>query len=231
MSVGAESIEYLFQLGERAVTFDVSTNGKADARTKESIPEWAQLDYRKCRNCTIPSNDCLTCAMALQVETVIHAFGDNFSTEKVHVRVTTPQREFARDCDLQTGIHSLLGLLMATCGCSHLEPLRMLVNFHIPFCSTEESLRRAVGSYLTKQYFVMRDGGEPDWELRQLEADFSNLAIVNQDFARRLQGIMQKDAVTNAIFGYFATSSLFAADLTGLVERQRAYLLNAEETA
>ncbi|NCG08253.1 MAG: hypothetical protein GWO81_01580 [Verrucomicrobia bacterium] len=217
-------------MDEREVLFDVPLEGKIAEYTEKSIPDWAQLDYRQCRNCAVQSNDCLTCAMALQVESVIDAFGDNFSTEKVHVRVIKPQREFAHDCDLQTGIHSLLGLLMATCGCSHFEPFRMLVNFHIPFCSTEESLRRAVGAYLTQQYFVMRDGGKPDWELCQLEADFANLAVVNQDFARRLQGIMQKDAVTNAIFGYFATSSLFAADLTAQVDRQRAYLLNAQET-
>ena len=98
---------------------------------------------------------------------------------------------------------------MATCGCSHLETFRILVNFHIPFCSTEEMLRRTVGAYLTQQYFVMRDGGKPDWELRRLEAIFSNLAQLNQDFV------------------YFATSSLFAADLTAQVDRLRPYLLNA----
>ena len=55
---------------------------------------------------------------------------------------------------------------------------------------------------------------------------FSHLAQVNQDFVRRLQGTMEKDAVNNAILGFFATASLFAADLTGQMERHRAYLLN-----
>ena len=195
----------------------------------EDLPEWALLDYRKCQNCEVSSDACLTCAMALWVQKVIEAFGSNVSTELVHVRVQTPQREFARDCDLQTGIHSLMGLLMATCGCSHLESMRKLVNFHIPFCSTEETLRRVVGAYLTEQYFVMREGGQPDWGMERLSGIFSHLAQVNQDFVRRLQGTMEKDAVNNAILSFFATASMFAADFSGQMDRNRAYLLNEVE--
>ena len=166
MSVKTECIQYVFQLAEREVAFDVSTEVGVTEYDAGSIPSWAELDYRKCRNCEVKSSECLICAVAIRVESVIKAFGDNVSTERVHVVVRTPQRDFSRDCDLQTGIHSLLGLLMATCGCSHLETFRILVNFHIPFCSTEEMLRRTVGAYLTQQYFVMRDGGKPDWELK-----------------------------------------------------------------
>ena len=226
MSLTQDRIHYLFDFGERQVSFEVDTVKTDSVQLAEDLPEWALLDYRKCQNCEVSSDACLTCAMALRVEKVIEAFGSNVSTELVHVRVQTPQREFARDCDLQTGIHSLMGLLMATCGCSHMESMRKLVNFHIPFCSTEESLRRVVGAYLTEQYFVMRDGGQPDWGLERLSAIFSHLAQVNQDFVRRLQGTMEKDAVNNAILGFFATASLFAADLSGQMDRQRAYLLN-----
>lgn len=226
MSQSQDCIHYRFDLGAEQVTFEVNTTEADDAQCSGELPEWALLDYRKCQNCEVSSDACLTCAMALRAQKVIDAFGSHISTESVHVRVQTPQREFARDCDLQTGIHSLMGLLMATCGCSHLESMRKLVNFHIPFCSTEETLRRVVGAYLTEQYFVMRDGGEPDWNLERLSVIFSNLAQVNQSFVHRLQGTMEKDAVNNAILGFFATMSLFAADLTGQMARQRAYLLN-----
>ena len=107
-----------------------------------------------------------------------------------------------------------------------MESMRKLVNFHIPFCSTKETLRRVVGAHLMEQYFVMRDGGQPDWTLERLSVIFSHLAQLNQDFARRLQGTMEKDAVTNAILGFFATTSLFSANLSGEMDRQRAYLLN-----
>ena len=229
MSINTKNIQYIFELEDRKAAFDVSIDEPEVGLGEASMPEWMRLDYEQCQNCTLKSSDCLVCAMAMRIQTVIDTFGKDVSTEKVRVRVRTPQREFVQHCDLQTGIHSLLGLLMATCGCPHLETMRTLVNFHIPFCSTEEMLRRSVGAYLTKQYFVLRDGGKPDWDLKGLEAVFHNLSIVNKDFVRRLKGAVEKDAVTNAIHAYFATSSLFAVDLKGQIERQRGYLLNERE--
>ena len=226
MSSDTENIQYTFEFKDRKATFDVAIGDTGEDFDHQTIPEWMLLEHWQCRNCELKSNECLACAMAIRVQSVIETFGEAMSTDRVRVNVQTPQRKFMQDCDLQTGIHSLLGLLMATCGCPHLEPMRSLVNFHIPFCSTEEMLTHMVGAYLTKQYFIQRDGGKPDWELDRLEAVFSNLAMVNQDFVRRLKGVVQKDAVTNAIHAYFAISSLFAADLKGQLERQRGYLLN-----
>jgi hypothetical protein len=221
-----DQIQYIFKVGDRDVSFNVDTDPNSRQFSEGELPEWAQLNYRQCRNCSIDEADCVTCAMALRAQRVVETFGSHVSTERVHVSVKTPQREFSRECDLQTGIQSLMGLLMATCGCSHFEPLRILVNFHIPFCTTEETLRRVAGAYLTEQYFVMKDGGKPDWELKGLTQIFTSLAVVNQDFVRRLQGTMEKDAVNNAILGYFASSSLLAADFEGQMARHRPYLLN-----
>ena len=221
-----DCIFYTFDFGERQVSFEINTVETELEPSVKDLPEWALQDDRKCLNCVSSSEEDIICAIAMRVEEVIQAFGSNVSTELVHVRVQTPQRVFSRVCDLQTGIHSLLGLLMATCGCSHMESMRKLVNFHIPFCSTKETLRRVVGAHLMEQYFVMRDGGQPDWALERLSEIFSHLAQLNQNFARRLQGTMEKDAVTNAILGFFATTSLFSANLSGEMDRQRAYLLN-----
>jgi hypothetical protein len=229
MSTICKNIQYIFELEDRKAAFDVSIDDFEVELGEASMPEWMRLDYEQCQICTQKSSDCLVCTMAVRIQTVIDTFGKDVSTEKVRVQVRTPQREFEQHCDLQTGIHSLLGLLMATSGCLYLETMRALVNFHIPFCSTEEMLRRIVGAYLTKQYFVLRDGGKPDWDLKGLEAVFHNLSIVNKDFVRRLKGAVEKDAVTNAIHAYFATSSLFAADLKSQIERQRGYLLNERE--
>lgn len=117
---------------------------------------------------------------------------------------------------------------MANSGCSVLQPLRMLMNFHIPFCSTQEMLRRVVGAYLTEQYYVQRSGGTPDWELNKLKKLYVELSELNQDFVRRIQGAIKKDAVSNAIFGFFASASLIASDLDTLMEKNKAYMLNSE---
>jgi hypothetical protein len=159
---------------------------------------------------------------------ISYTFGDHISTERTIVTVTTPQRTFKQECDLQTGINSLLGLLMVNSGCSVLQPLRMLMNFHIPFCSTREMLRRVVGAYLTEQYYVQRSGGTPDWELNKLKELYTELSKLNQDFVRRIQGAIKKDAVSNAIFGFFASASLIASDLDALMENNKAYMLNSQ---
>lgn len=46
----------------------------------------------------------------------------------------------------------LMGLMMATSGCPVLQEIGAMASFHIPFCSTRETLDRTVGSYLTKQF-------------------------------------------------------------------------------
>lgn len=172
--------------------FEVKLDSPIKKKFSEGVPKWALLEYKQCRNCDLDSYDCISCAMALSLEQLVAAFGDHLSTERTIVTVTTPQRTFREDCDLQTGINSLLGLLMVNSGCSVLKPLRMLMNFHIPFCSTREMLRRVVGAYLTEQYYVQRSGGTADWELNELKNLYSELSKLNQDFVRRIQGAIKK---------------------------------------
>ncbi|MDP4694087.1 MAG: hypothetical protein NWS00_06020 [Opitutales bacterium] len=159
---------------------------------------------------------------------VMTSFADNQSTERVKVTVTTEERNYFEECDLQVGLNSLMGLLMATSGCPVLKDLQAMASFHIPFCSTRETLHRTVGSYLIKQYFKQLRGEEPDWKLIHLKELYEVLEGLNRDFSKRVQSSISSDAISNAVIMFFATSVVVASSLEQQLQRHQSYLMNSE---
>lgn len=58
---------------------------------------------------------------------------------------------------------------------------------------------RAVSIYLTAQYFVMRRGGKPDWELGDLAQTYEAISHVEQGLSARLRHASRDDANVNAV--------------------------------
>ncbi len=218
-------IRYIFELEEREVSFVVDP---VPRKWSENVdyPKWANLEHRQCACCPLKSGDCKYCPVAIHTHDVMQTFAGNRSTERVRVTVLTPERTYFEECDLQVGINSLMGLMMATSGCPVLKPLSSMASFHIPFCSTRETLRRTVGAYLTEQYFVQMRGGEPDWELVNLKKLYEVLEDLNRDFSKRVQHAEESDAVSNAVIMFFATSVVVATSLDQQLKWQEAYLTN-----
>ncbi|MEN8792391.1 MAG: hypothetical protein ABF324_09430 [Lentimonas sp.] len=114
---------------------------------KDSHPEWSRLGFNQCKCCPLKQSNCQYCPVATRINDVMEAFADNQSIERVEVTVETAERSYLEECDLQVGMNSLMGLLMATSGCPVLKELGSMASFHIPFCSTRETLQRTVGTY------------------------------------------------------------------------------------
>ena len=110
-----------------------------------------------------------------------------------------PERTYEEDTRLQQGLSSIVGLYMVTSNCPIMDQLRPMVRFHLPFATSEETLYRAVSMYLTKQYFAMRRGETPDWELEKLAQIYSAISVVNAGMSRRLRQASTKDANVNAL--------------------------------
>ena len=110
-----------------------------------------------------------------------------------------PERTYEEDTRLQQGLSSIVGLYMVTSNCPIMDQLRPMVRFHLPFATSEETLYRAVSMYLTKQYFAMRRGETPDWELEKLAQIYSAISVVNAGMSRRLRQASTKDANANAL--------------------------------
>lgn len=224
----AEHVAYRFEFEDRQVEFKVATRPD-QASVQEAQPEWARLGFKQCACCPLKESDCAYCPAATRINEVMEAFADNQSTERVKVTVQTAERSYFEDCDLQVGINSLMGLMMATSGCPVLKELGAMASFHIPFCTTRETLHRTVGSYLIKQYFKQLKGGQPDWELRKLKELYDVLEGLNQDFSKRIQASLTSDAVSNAVIMFFATSVVVASSLDQQLARHQNYLTNSPE--
>jgi hypothetical protein len=116
-----------------------------------------------------------------------------------HIEVVTQERTYSKETDAQTGLRSLLGLIMATSGCPVLSQLKGLASSHLPFANLEETLFRTAGAYLIKQYFIHKDGGTPDLDLTGLDHLYRELQTVNRCFKGRLDTAFSKDSNLNAI--------------------------------
>jgi hypothetical protein len=222
----SEHVAYRFELQSREVRFDVATRPSQKNAGGEH-PEWAKLGFQQCSCCPLKEQYCTYCPAATRINEVMEAFADNVSTERVKVTVDTAERRYADECDLQTGLNSLLGLMMATSGCPVLKELGAMASFHIPFCSSRETLHRTVGSYLIKQYFKQLKGETPDWELKELKELYDLLEGLNQEFSKRIQSSISSDAVSNAVIMFFATSVVVANSLEHQLQKHQDYLTNA----
>lgn len=220
-------IRYHFELSDREVEFEVDTK-PGDLDETKDYPKWAKLGFRQCACCPLKPKDCSYCPVATRIHSLIDTFADNKSTESVKVTVRTPERNYFENCDLQVGINSLLGLLMATSACPILKQLGSMASFHIPFCTTRETLRRTIGNYLVQQYFAELRGEEPDWEMKGLKKYYDVLEGLNRDFSKRVQDSISSDAVSNAVIMFFATSVVVSSSLDQQLKRHEKYLTNIE---
>lgn len=224
------NVRYSFKFNKaREIVFDVATEPHDLEYEPGEHPDWARLGFEQCACCPLREKDCRLCPAAVRINEVMEVFSGNDSTESVEVTVQTAERSYFEECDLQVGINSLLGLMMATSGCPVLKPLGAMASFHIPFCTTRETLHRTVGSYLIQQYFKQRKGDAPDWELKELKALYDVLEGLNRDFSKRIQASSCSDAVSNAVIMFFATSVVVSSSLDQQLARHQNYLTNTPD--
>ena len=213
-------VEYEFTLADgRVHRFVVGSDDEPP--TTAELPAWTALGFSQCGNCPLSVADSPRCPTAVDVFRIAERFADKLSYERVHVRVQRGGRSYEIDCDVQTGLGSLLGLVMASSGCPILGELRGLARFHLPFAEFEETLFRTVSLYLLRQYFIAQDGGTPDFELRGLASLYEDLQEVNRAFKRRIEGASARDASINAVTLLFSVSALVALSLESGLEQLR----------
>lgn len=213
-------VEYEFTLADGRV-HRFMVGGEDERPVTAELPSWTALTFHQCGNCPLSTADTRRCPAATDVFRIAERFADKLSYERVHVRVQRGDRSYEMDCDVQTGLGSLLGLAMASSGCPILGQLRGLARFHLPFAEFEETLFRTVGLYLLRQYFTAKDGGIPDFELVGLAQLYDDLQEVNRAFKRRIEAISPRDASINAVTLLFSVSALVAMQLDCGLEQLR----------
>jgi hypothetical protein len=160
---------------------------------------WTLLTFNQCPNCPLSLTEHSHCPVALDLEEIVTRFRGLLSFQEATVKVHAPERSYWKRCDVQTGLRSLLGLVMATSGCPVLGRFRSMAYYHLPFANVEETLFRTVGSYLLKQYFIGKAGGVADLELRGLARFYDEVGEVSQALKGRIDAASERDANMNAI--------------------------------
>jgi len=201
-------IEYLFTLEDGTIhRFQVDVERAFDpAAVMMEHPEWTKLGYHQCKNCPLKTAEHPHCPAALDLEQIVPVFQKLISCDKVLVEVRTPRRNYVKHCDTQTGLASLLGVVMASGGCPILSRLKVLAYFHLPFASVEETVFRMAGAYLVGQYFRYKDGEKPDQEMTGLEDLHKQLRILDECFKKRIEATAEQDAGMNALVSLWAIS-------------------------
>jgi hypothetical protein len=89
---------------------------------------------------------------------------------------------------------------MASSGCPHMEFLKPLARFHLPFSSVEETFFRVSSMHLLKEYLKKEKYRlSEDISLDGLLACYREVEVVNQGILQRINSLSEVDANKNAL--------------------------------
>lgn len=179
----------------------------------ENPPEWTRLEHHKCPNCPLQESTHPYCPIAISLVDTVDFFKDLVSHEKTYMSIESGHRTFIGKVPLQEGIKSLISIHMVTSGCPVLDHLRPMMRINLPFPDMDESVYRLVSTYLLSQFFLMKAGKKPDWELRRLLSMCNDIQIVNRSFFKRLRTLKVKDASLNALVALDSVAAYTASFL------------------
>lgn len=161
--------------------------------------EWTVLGYRQCAGCPLSASADALCPMAAHLAPVVERIGALLSYEQLDVDIAWGHRHLHGNAPAQRIASSIIGIIAATSGCPRSAFLKPMAWFHLPFATEEETIFRAVSSYLLGQYFVAGRGETPDWSLATLKQHYAGLHEVNVAMAQRLRDACKHDAIVNAV--------------------------------
>lgn len=165
----------------------------------QRLPRWTELDFHQCPNCPLDVTSHPHCPLAANIVNIVQRFDSLISYDKIRVDVITEERRITQHTTAQKGISSMMGLVIATCGCSHTAFFKPMGRFHLPLASKEETIFRATSMYLLAQYFLKKEGKPADLELTGLTGIYHNMQVVNVAIAKRLRSATISDSSINAI--------------------------------
>ncbi len=115
------------------------------------------------------------------------------------VQVLIGSKTVSQTTTVQAGVSSMVGLIIATCGCPHTQFFKPMACFHLPMASEEETVYRATSTYLLAQYFISRQGGVFEQDFSGLMKIYQDVHTVNVSTAERLRAASETDSSVNAI--------------------------------
>jgi hypothetical protein len=216
-------IEYFFSFDDDTdLTYTVDLDRKFELKAdRRNAPAWTQLTNHQCKNCPLDKKTYSHCPAALDLDQVVQDFQHRSAHTQVDVRVLTADREYMKRVSLEEGVRALMGLIMATSACPVFCELKPNARTHLPFATREESILRLVSVYLMKQYLEGREGKTPDWQLKGLVKEHSELQLVNQAFWQRLMAAFHSEANAKALLSFFTVSASISSSLDNQLDKMK----------
>ena len=166
---------------------------------RKTLPKWTRLAFHQCPNCPLTADQHPDCPPAVNMVDLVQRFEDLLSHDMITVTVEADERRIHTKTSAQRGVSSLMGLLMAASGCPLTDFFKPMARFHWPFASVEETIWRAISTYLLAQYFHQLDGGKVDVQLTGLSRIYEEIQKVNMAIAKRLREACLYDSMVNSI--------------------------------
>lgn len=221
------SIEYCFEFSpELKKSFKISldrSNLLVPPAQIKSPPPWAAIDFHKCSLCQLDSKKHPHCPIALNMVNLVEEFQECLSYDEVIVTVTTEERTYRKETDLQMGLSPLLGIIMVSSGCPTMELLKPNVRFHLPFASLEEMAYRSITMYLLGQFYKQRKGLEANWTFEDFAGIFDQVGEVNRAFSARLLSASKKDASINALVNLHCLGEMTPRAIPDMLDEMEKY--------
>ncbi len=219
-------IEYLFNFesGKPPLIFIIlleKTTMIAHPPSWSGEYNWTRLSYRQCPICLLDALKVRNCPIAFNISGLVESFGDKLSYEEVDILVKVEERTYMKHVSVQEGLRSILGIYMASSGCPHMNILKPMVRFHLPFAAMDETIFRHISTYLLSQYFEHTRGGNPDLDLENLKRKNELVDQVNRGICRRIEGISEGDANRNALVLLNAIGQILKFDIEEKLNRLR----------
>lgn len=196
-------IRYRFTLADASqCTFDLELGGDKLVAQDEAAgppPPWSALAFHQCPHCPLTADAFPQCPPAVDLEPIVKSFNTILSHDTVHVEIETAQRRISQRTTAQSALSSLMGLVIASSACPSTAILKPMARFHLPLASEDETIFRAVSTYLLAQYFLHSEGKKADFTLTGLARITQNIHQMNICLTNRLRIACGADAPINAI--------------------------------
>ena len=208
-------IEYTFTMDDgKALHYRVEFERyRENILDKNLYPAWTELNFHQCPNCPLKTEEYSHCPVAIDAHEIVMGFTEILSCKEVDIHVETPEREYFKRADAQTGLRALIGFVMASSACPILFPMRGMAYYHLPFASLDETVFRVTSSYLLHQYYVYKKGGEFDLAFEGLKQRFKEMQTVNFNFLERIRAACEADSNLNVLATLFTISSMLSLSL------------------
>ncbi|MFT7371868.1 MAG: hypothetical protein ACI9T9_000547, partial [Oleiphilaceae bacterium] len=174
--------------------------------------------------CPLKVSDTEVCPAAFDIQDVIEDFQSKPANQKVNINVIASDRSYSKRTNVEEGLRSLMGLILATSKCPILSQLKPMAIHHMPFSSSNEFILRSVSVYLLQQYFEYRGERTPDWDLKGLISRNKQLQLVNQALWQRIHLDNNNDSNLKTLLSFFSMSSSVSVSLETQLQKLKASL-------